>query len=98
MKRELSLQEKLEVFDEPKITILQALYDCYKQPYGCELVNSLYMPKSLLSYHLKILIDKGYVEFTRKGRKKHYKITAVKRHKVRQILKTLDLIERRKSR
>lgn len=96
MKRELSLQEKLEIFDEPKIIILQFLYNCYKQPYGCELVNSLDIPKNLLSYHLKTLVDQGYVDFIRKGRKKHYRINPLKRHKVREILKTLDLIERRK--
>ena len=96
MKRELSIKEKLEIFDEPKIIILQMLYDCHKQPYGCELVNSLDMPKNLLSYHLKTLVGQGYVSFVRRGRKKHYKITTVKRRKVREILKALDLVESKK--
>ena len=90
MKREL--KEKLIIYDEPKLVILQTLYGCHKQPCGCELVNSLDMPKNLLSYHLKILINLGYVESIRCGRKKHYKITKQKRTKVKEILKILDLI------
>ena len=90
MGRELA--EKLIIYDEPKLTILQALYFCQERPCGCDLVKGLEMPKNLLSYHLKILIDLGYVKALRKGRKKHYSIAKNMELKVKEILKVLDLI------
>lgn len=87
------LRDKLAIYDEPKLIILKTLYLCNDQPCGCELVNGLGMAKNLLSYHLKILIDQGYVNALRCGRKKHYTIAKNMQPKVKEILKALDLIK-----
>lgn len=87
------LQEKLAVFDENKLMILKTLLECNNNDIcGCDLIERLELPKNLLSYHMKILVQLGYVRETRCGRKKNYTIKQDQKQKVKAILKVTELI------
>ncbi len=88
-----TLQDKLAVFDVNKLMILKILFECNNNDIcGCDLIERLELPKNLLSYHMKILSQLGYVQETRCGRKKNYTIKEDKRIKVKRILEVTDLI------
>lgn len=80
--------EKLAVFNETRLTILRSLYECEKC--GCDLVDILDIPKNLLSHHIKTLINFGYIQEDRCGRKKRYSIREDSVDKVNNILETVE--------
>jgi ArsR family transcriptional regulator len=84
----------LWVFDENKLLILEALYKCKqdKQLCGCDLTDKLDIPKNLLSYHIKILRENGYVEEEKCGQKKNYFLADNKLDKIETILQAVELI------
>ncbi|MDO8513745.1 MAG: ArsR family transcriptional regulator [bacterium] len=84
--------DKLRIFNDSKILLLSALFKCEDTYCGCDLVNLLKMPKNLLSYHMKYLVEAGYVSEKKCGKKKHYKIKSVKKAEVEAILKMVDAI------
>jgi DNA-binding transcriptional ArsR family regulator len=85
-------QSILNLFSESKLLILKVLFSCTDPLCGCDLVVRLTMPKSLLSYHIRSLREAGYVEETRCGQKKQYRITPAQHQKVEQILSLIELI------
>ena len=88
-----TIRDKLAVFDENKLMILKILFECKKNDLcGCDLIDRLELPKNLLSYHIKILLQLGYIKETRCGRKKNYTIKEAQRNKVKNILEVTDLI------
>jgi DNA-binding transcriptional ArsR family regulator len=89
---ERELKDNLAIFDENKLLVLRSLFLCRNRLCGCDLIGQLGIPKNLLSYHLKILIEHGYVEAVRCGRKKNYRISTAQNNKVKTILKILELI------
>lgn len=90
-----SLEEKLAIFNENKLLILKQLYECDDFLCGCDLVDNLKLPKNLISYHISMLKDLGYIEETRCGRNKNYRIKREKIDKVRKILEITELIKQR---
>lgn len=76
----------LKVFDKTRLQILGKLYTCRDNVCGCDIVKDFDIPKSLLSYHMKILNEEGLVEETRCGNKKIYTITKAKSKDVLKIL------------
>ncbi len=78
----------LWIFDEKRIAILQKLLGCDAAP-GCDLRECLKIKKTLLSYHLAVLRDKGIVEEERKGRDKYYKI---RRDKIPWVKKVVSVV------
>lgn len=85
-------REILSLFNENKLLILKSIYLCNENVCGCNLVEELSIPKNLVSYHIKTLREKGYIEEVKCGKNKKYKITAKKLDKVEEILKILELI------
>lgn len=87
------VKENLGIFNETKISILYALFECKDFLCGCDLVEKVDIPKNLLSYHLKSLRQLDLIEETRCGQKKQYKIKEDKKEKVLKILKVLEIIK-----
>ncbi len=63
----------LWLFDEKRIAILEKLLGCDAAT-GCDLRKCLTIKKTLLSYHLGVLRERGIIEETKRGRDKYYKI------------------------
>jgi ArsR family transcriptional regulator len=82
----------ISLFDENKLLILKALFKCEDEPCGCDLIERLDMPKSLLSYHIKTLEVAGIIEESRCGRNKKYRIVESQKLKVKNILEIVELI------
>ncbi|MDE2019208.1 MAG: winged helix-turn-helix transcriptional regulator [Patescibacteria group bacterium] len=66
--------KNLWLFDEKRIAILKKLLRCKGAAPGCDLRDCLKVKKTLLSYHLGVLRNKGIVEETKRGRDKFYRI------------------------
>ncbi len=81
--------KNLWLFDEKRVAILQKLLSCDAAT-GCDLRECLKMKKALLSYHLKVLRDKGIVEETKEGRDKYYKIRSRKVPFVKTVVSVVD--------
>jgi ArsR family transcriptional regulator len=82
--------KNLEIFDQNRIRILYTLYNCKKDICGCDLVERLDIPKNLLSYHMKILRENGFVVEQKCGKRKIYKIN---QEKAGLVEKALDIVE-----
>ena len=76
----------LWLFDKRRLTILSALSakECSS---GCDLRKKLKIGKNLLSYHLKILEERGFVRETKAGRQKEYRLSPERMVFVAKILK-----------
>ena len=85
-------QEIIFVFNEQKLLILQQLYECKDEVCGCDLIDKIGITKDLLSYHIRSLRERGYIEEVKCGQRKKYSITKAKLPLVREILKTARLI------
>ena len=77
--------ENLWLFDKKRIAILRELLDCDAEA-GCDLLDCLKIKKALLSYHLKVLRDKGIIEETKEGRDKYYKIKSRKKPFIKTVV------------
>ncbi|MBZ4669894.1 MAG: ArsR family transcriptional regulator [Oscillospiraceae bacterium] len=70
-------EEQAKVFkafcDEKRLQVLKLLRGGEKC--ACVLVESLGIPQSSLSYHMKILCDSGIVESREEGKWTHYSIS-----------------------
>ena len=84
--------ELIFVFNKHKLQILKELFDCKDDICGCDLVEKIGISKDLLSYHVKTLKEKGYVEAVKCGRNKKYVISPEKYDLVKKILKLAQLI------
>ena len=84
--------ELIFVFNKHKLQILKELFDCKDDICGCDLVEKIGISKDLLSYHVKTLKEKGYVEAVKCGRNKKYVISPKKYDLVKKILKLAQLI------
>jgi ArsR family transcriptional regulator len=86
--------KNLWVFDKNKLLILEALYNCKQDSdiCGCDLVEELDIPKNLLSYHIKILRKKGFVDEEPCGKKKNYTLSENKIESVEKILQAVEII------
>jgi DNA-binding transcriptional ArsR family regulator len=92
-----TLRQNLKVFDENKLMILKVLYECADSDIcGCDLIGRLDLSKNLISYHIKTLIQLGYILETRCSRKKIYKINELYKQKIRKILEVTELIKEMK--
>lgn len=88
MKMNVPEFKNLWLFDQNKLAILYVLINCEKQDKicGCDLVGCLDIPKNLLSYHIKILREKGYIEEEKCGRKKVLRVCEGKRELIKSAL------------
>ncbi len=66
--------EHLWLFNEKRIAILKELLGCDATP-GCDLRKCLKIKKTLLSYHLSVLRERGIIEESKEGRSKYYRIS-----------------------
>lgn len=82
----------MAVFNENKLLILKSLYECDDFLCGCDLVDKLGLPKNLVSYHVSILENLGYIEAVPCGRNKNYRIKDTAIGKVQKILEVTELI------
>jgi len=83
----------LFVFDKNKLLILKALYNCRQDVCGCDLVDKLKIPKNLVSYHMRILREKGLIRETKCGNRKVYKLYTSKLGDIQKILAAVHLLE-----
>ncbi|GAE27697.1 arsenical resistance operon repressor [Halalkalibacter wakoensis JCM 9140] len=59
--------------DEKRLTLLNEL--CVRgQTCVCDLTDILNIPQSKLSYHIKILLDAGFIEREKKGQWNYYRL------------------------
>lgn len=84
--------KNLWIFDKNKLLILKALYKCKDSVCGCDFREKLKIKKNLLSYHIKILKENGFVKEVKCGRKKEYSLVKEKEAKVKEILKCVEII------
>lgn len=79
----------LWLFDKRRLAILSALAskDCSS---GCDLRKRLKIGKNLLSYHLKVLEERGFVGEARLGRQKEYRLLPERTKLVAKILKIIE--------
>lgn len=82
----------LWLFNENKLLILKSLYKCKNNVCGCDLVDTLDIPKNLLSYHMKILREKGFIIEVKCGNKKNYTINPKEEKLVKKALEIVELI------
>jgi ArsR family transcriptional regulator, arsenate/arsenite/antimonite-responsive transcriptional repressor len=75
------------LINENRLKVLLAIYKCSDDVCACNLVDSLDIPKNLLSYHIKMLRDSGYIEETKCGRFRKYQI---KKDKIELVKKFLE--------
>lgn len=80
--RKLDELQKLLVLN--RIRILEVLYK--KETCVCKMVSKLDMKHSLISHHLKTLVDIGYLESDRHGQHIVYKLVDSRRGMVGEIL------------
>ncbi len=81
--------KNLWLFNEKRIAILQELLGCDAAT-GCDLREYLRIKKTLLSYHLSVLREKGIVEESKKGRDKYYRI---RKEKLPFVKKVVSMVE-----
>lgn len=86
-------RQLLSLLDENRLLILREIFACPDPLCGCDLVERLEIPKNLLSYHVKTLREAGFVEETRCGRKKQYRLAPTQEPKVHQLLQLFELIK-----
>ena len=72
---------KLKVLSGARIKIL-AIIEYRTVVNGNELVMAMKMPKNLISYHMRILVDSGYVRASRAGKSKNYTIAKLEAHNI----------------
>lgn len=82
----------LWLFEKNKLLILQALYRCENHLCGADFIDQLDIPKNLVSYHIKILRENGYVVEKPDGRQKKYQLHPHQVEKVKKILKIVHLL------
>jgi len=84
----------LSLFNQNRLLILRSIYLCSQEKNicGCDLIESLKLPRNLLSYHLKFLKKRGYIEEVKCCKYKNYKIPAERMPEVDSILKIIKLI------
>ncbi|MFI3258379.1 MAG: metalloregulator ArsR/SmtB family transcription factor [Spirochaetales bacterium] len=77
--------------DEKRIAIIECLRTGEKC--ACELISSLEIAQSALSYHMKILCESGLVECRTEGKWTHYKISKNGSEEAVQILADLTAVK-----
>jgi len=80
------------VFNEQKLLILREIFMCDDDICGCDLTEKTGLSKDLLSYHIKSLRTRGFLEEVRCGVRKNYSISPAKFELVKEILKTAKMI------
>ena len=85
-------EEIIFVFNEHKLLILKELYECKDEVCGCDLIDKIGITKDLLSYHIRSLREREYIEEVKCGQRKKYSITKTKLPLVKEILRTARLI------
>lgn len=86
----------LWLFEKNKLLILQALHQCTNHLCGADFINQLDIPKNLVSYHIKILREKGYVQEKPVGRQKNYQLHPDKLEEVENILQVVNLLPKKR--
>lgn len=72
--------------------ILRNIYHCEEDVCNCDIVKDLKISKNLISYHIKTLRQKGFIEEEKCGRHTSYKIAKGEKQKVKEILQVLEMI------
>lgn len=85
-------KELISIFNEHKLLILKVLFECHGNVCGCDLVGKVGITKDLLSYHIRTLREKGYIEEVKCGRNKKYQIRPNQRKLIADILNLTKLI------
>lgn len=80
--------DNLWLFDKRRLEILEKLNKC-DSVCGCDIREEVGIKKTLLHYHLGLLKERGYIEETRCGREKQYRIVPAKRSFIRKILQLI---------
>ncbi len=83
----------LWIFERNRLLILKSLFCCENHLCGSDFMNSLDIPKNLVSYHLKTLRKNGYVQEKPAGRNKNYQLHPNKINQVIYVLKAVGLID-----
>jgi ArsR family transcriptional regulator len=84
--------KNMEIFDKNKLLILYHLYHCKDSQCGCDIKDQIEISKSLLSYHIKTLIEKDFVVEKRCGNRKNYWLNDDKIGLIRHILMAVELL------
>jgi DNA-binding transcriptional ArsR family regulator len=86
------IKELASLLNENRLKVLLAIYMCSQDVCACNLVDSLEIPKNLLSYHIKTLRDLNYIEETKCGRYKKYQVKKDKINLTKQILEFTGML------
>jgi DNA-binding transcriptional ArsR family regulator len=81
--------KNLWLFNEKRLAILRELLGCDATG-GCDLRECLHIKKTLLSYHLAVLRQKGIVEESKQGRDKYYRIAQGKTAFVKKVIAVVE--------
>lgn len=81
--------KNLWIFNRRRLIILSALSEreCSS---GCDLRKKLKIGKNLLSYHLGILLERGFIREAKTGRQKEYRLVPERTGLVERILKIVE--------
>lgn len=85
-------KEILSILNENRLHILKLLFECNDALCGCDLAEKIEIPKNLISHHIKVLRDAGFITETRCGKNKNYLIPIEMRAKVAHILTLVEMI------
>jgi DNA-binding transcriptional ArsR family regulator len=83
--------KNLWIFEKNRLLILKALFSCENHLCGSDFIDTLDIPKSLVSYHLKALRENGFVSEQPSGRNKNYQLNPERIDEVVHILKAVGL-------
>lgn len=82
----------ISLFNKKRLLILNAIYKCSGDTCNCDLVENLDIPKSLVSYHIKALLEMKLIYEIKCGKRKKYLILKNQIDKVKIILDLVGLI------
>ncbi|MFW6109946.1 MAG: winged helix-turn-helix domain-containing protein [Patescibacteria group bacterium] len=85
--------QHLFLFERTRLLILRALFRCSEDVCGCDLVDNLGVSKYLVSYHIKKLREKGFVDEVKCGNRKEYIVAEGKRKLVKNVLRITGLLD-----
>lgn len=71
-----------------RIEILKLLLE--KETCVCQMVNTLNLKHNLISHHLKVLSDMGFIISRRKGQHITYRVVEDKRNLILEIMKLIN--------
>lgn len=88
-KDKLKAEDLRKLLSEVRIKILNILYQ--EDTCVCKIVEATKLKNNLVSHHLKVLVDMGYIEAKRSGLHVIYNLKPSKKVLVKKILSLVEI-------